>query len=127
MCEDGGAMKSTLAALVVATFSLLWTVGPAAAQTAELRIGIIGTDTSHVTAFTKLLNDKSDPDHLPGARVVAAFKGGSPDTSRTAATASIGSPPSSRTSGASSSSTRSRRCARKWMRYCWKAWTAGRI
>jgi hypothetical protein len=32
-----------------------------------------------VTAFTKLLNDKSDPNHVPGARVVAAFKGGSPD------------------------------------------------
>ena len=80
MCEDAGAMKkSTLAALVVSTLSLLWTAGAAAAQTAELRIGIIGTDTSHVTAFTKLLNDKSDPDHVPGARVVAAFKGGSPD------------------------------------------------
>ena len=80
MCEDRGAMKkSTLVALVVWTFSLLWTAGPAAAQTAELRIGIIGTDTSHVTAFTKLLNDKNDPDHVPGARVVAAFKAGSPD------------------------------------------------
>ena len=40
---------------------------------------MIGLDTSHVTAFTKLLNDKSDPNHIPGARVVAAFKGGSPD------------------------------------------------
>src|SRR5690606_30376400 len=36
-------------------------------------------DTSHVPAFTKMLNDKASPDHLPGARVVAAFKGGSPD------------------------------------------------
>jgi predicted dehydrogenase len=44
-----------------------------------LRIGIIGLDTSHVIAFTKLLNDPSNPDHVPGARVVAAFKGGSPD------------------------------------------------
>src|SRR5262245_25157708 len=48
-------------------------------QTPEHKIGIIGCDTSHVTAFTKLLNDKSDPNHVPGARVVAAFKGGSPD------------------------------------------------
>jgi predicted dehydrogenase len=40
---------------------------------------MIGLDTSHVTAFTKLLNDKSDPNHVTGARVVAAFKGGSPD------------------------------------------------
>jgi hypothetical protein len=48
-------------------------------QPGEIRVGIIGTDTSHVTAFTKLLNDKNDPGHVPGARVVAAFKGGSPD------------------------------------------------
>jgi predicted dehydrogenase len=46
---------------------------------ADLRIGIIGTDTSHVPAFTKVLNDSTSPDHIPGARVVAAYKGGSPD------------------------------------------------
>jgi hypothetical protein len=45
----------------------------------DLRIGMIGLDTSHVIAFTKLLNDKSDPNHVPGGKVVAAFKGGSPD------------------------------------------------
>lgn len=45
----------------------------------EIRLGILGTDTSHATAFTKLLNDPGDPNHVPGARVVAAFKGGSPD------------------------------------------------
>ena len=45
----------------------------------ELKVGIIGLDTSHVVAFTKLLNDKNGPDHVPGAKVVAAFKGGSPD------------------------------------------------
>jgi hypothetical protein len=49
------------------------------AQTQEIKVGMIGLDTSHVTAFTKLLNDKSGPNHVPGARVVAAFKGGSPD------------------------------------------------
>jgi hypothetical protein len=46
---------------------------------ADLRLGIIGTDTSHVTAFTKMLNDSASPDYVPGARVVAAYKGGSPD------------------------------------------------
>ena len=46
---------------------------------AELRLGIIGTDTSHVIAFTRLLNDPSSAEHIPGARVVAAFKGGSKD------------------------------------------------
>ena len=46
-------------------------------------MGIIGTDTSHSTAFTKLLNGDG-PDHVPGARVVAAFKGGSADIEESA-------------------------------------------
>lgn len=46
---------------------------------ADLRLGIIGTDTSHVTAFTRILNDDTSPDHVPGARIVAAYKGGSKD------------------------------------------------
>jgi GFO/IDH/MocA oxidoreductase family protein len=62
--------------LVKATFLLISLTLCAAA--ADLRIGIIGTDTSHVPAFTKLLND-TGPEHLAGARVVAAFKGGSKD------------------------------------------------
>ena len=45
----------------------------------ELRLGIVGTDTSHVVAFTKILNDQTSPDHVPGARIVAAYKGGSKD------------------------------------------------
>ena len=50
------------------------------AWSADFRLGVIGTDTSHVPAFTKLLNeDASQPDHIAGARVVAAFKGGSAD------------------------------------------------
>ena len=44
-----------------------------------IRVGIIGTDTSHVIEFTRMFNDASQPDHVPGVRVVAAFKGGSPD------------------------------------------------
>ena len=46
---------------------------------ADLRIGIIGTDTSHVPAFTSILNDPANPNYIPGARVVAAYKGGSKD------------------------------------------------
>jgi Oxidoreductase family, NAD-binding Rossmann fold len=49
----------------------------AAACAADLRLGIIGTDTSHVIEFTKMLNDSNSPEHVPGARVVVAFKGGS--------------------------------------------------
>lgn len=52
-----------------------------AACAADLRLGIIGTDTSHVIEFTKMLNDSNSPDHVPGARVVAAFKGGSSEMS----------------------------------------------
>jgi predicted dehydrogenase len=49
-----------------------------------IRVGLIGLDTSHAGAFTQLLNDSSRPDHVPGARVVAAFKGGSPDVEASA-------------------------------------------
>jgi len=46
---------------------------------ADLRLGMIGLDTSHATAFTEILNNASAKGHVPGTRVVAAFKGGSPD------------------------------------------------
>lgn len=56
------------------------TVGCAAgARAADLRLGLVGTDTSHVIGFATAFNDPSSPDHVPGARIVAAFKGGSPD------------------------------------------------
>jgi len=46
---------------------------------ADLRIGIVGTDTSHVPAFTAMMNDPAHKDHIVGVRVVAAYKGGSAD------------------------------------------------
>ncbi|MDD2431676.1 MAG: Gfo/Idh/MocA family oxidoreductase [Firmicutes bacterium] len=46
---------------------------------AELKLGIIGLDTSHVIAFTSVLNDKNNEYHVPGGKVVVAFPGGSPD------------------------------------------------
>ena len=48
-------------------------------MTGELRIGIIGFDTSHVPAFTKLLNDPSDLFHVPGGKVVCGYPSFSPD------------------------------------------------
>lgn len=51
---------------------------------AEIRIGMIGLDTSHVIAFTEVLNNPNNPKHVPGGRVVAAFKGGSPDVEASA-------------------------------------------
>jgi predicted dehydrogenase len=44
-----------------------------------LRVGIIGLDTSHVTAFTSILNNPKVKPELAGARVVAAYPGGSED------------------------------------------------
>jgi predicted dehydrogenase len=66
--------------VVLALLGVSITVQSAAAQSPQpIRVGLIGLDTSHVIAFTKVLNDPSSPDHVPGMRVVAAFKGGSPD------------------------------------------------
>jgi predicted dehydrogenase len=45
----------------------------------EIRVGIIGLDTSHVVAFTGLLNRPDNKGDLAGVRVVAAYPGGSPD------------------------------------------------
>ena len=50
-----------------------------AVHAADLKIGVIGLDTSHATAFTEILNNPQAKDHVAGAKVVAAFKGGSPD------------------------------------------------
>ncbi|HYZ84613.1 MAG TPA: Gfo/Idh/MocA family oxidoreductase, partial [Bryobacteraceae bacterium] len=46
---------------------------------AQIRVGIVGTDTSHSTEFTRMLNDPTHPKHVSGAKVVAAWKGGSQD------------------------------------------------
>src|SRR6185437_5245457 len=63
-------LRLFLFALVLGAFS---------ASGQELRLGIIGTDVSHVIHFTRILNNPSDPEHIAGARVVSAYKGGSPD------------------------------------------------
>ena len=47
-----------------------------------IRIGIIGLDTSHVTAFTETINNPDAKGHPAGARVVAAVKGGSADVEK---------------------------------------------
>jgi len=44
----------------------------------DLKVGIIGLDTSHAVQFAELLNDPGRKDHVNGAVIVAAFKGGSP-------------------------------------------------
>lgn len=44
-----------------------------------MRVGMIGLDTSHAIAFTKLMNDPAATGALAKMDVVAAFPGGSPD------------------------------------------------
>lgn len=68
---------------LVATFAVITLTAPAPAGAAkQLRIGIIGCDTSHAGVFTNTFNDpknaKSEP-YLADFKVVAAFPGGSPD------------------------------------------------
>src|SRR4051812_8906902 len=50
----------------------------------ELRVGLIGLDTSHTIAFARLLNDPKNKEHVEGATIVAGFKGGSPDIAESA-------------------------------------------
>lgn len=60
----------------------LTAAGAVAAESDEagpVRLGMIGLDTSHVVAFTGLLNDPKAKGDLAGARVVAAFPGGNPE------------------------------------------------
>lgn len=54
----------------------------ASAQEAKgkpVRLGMIGLDTSHAPAFTKLFNDPKEGTDLGGMKVVTAFPGGSQD------------------------------------------------
>ncbi|MGH9614021.1 MAG: Gfo/Idh/MocA family protein [Bryobacteraceae bacterium] len=64
-------MRTFRAGLLLCLLPAVWA--------ADVRLGIVGTDTSHAPEFTRMLNDSAAKDHVPGARVVAAFKGGSPD------------------------------------------------
>lgn len=69
--------QSTMRALCIAL--LITMCLPLAARAETIRIGLIGLDTSHVIVFTRLFNDTSRADHVEGAVVTTAWKGGSPD------------------------------------------------
>ena len=49
------------------------------AQEGEIRVGIIGLDTSHAIAFAKALNDPAAAKDIAGCKVVAAYPHGSAD------------------------------------------------
>jgi len=82
--SEGRSGAIRVAVIVVPLVVATMVGGGDAAATAPLRIGLIGLDTSHVVQFTSMLNDPSHPDHVAGGRVVAAFKGGSPDVEASA-------------------------------------------
>jgi predicted dehydrogenase len=62
--------------LTVLLVLLIISLPAAQAQQKVFRIGMIGLDTSHVTAFTRFIND---PAKNTGCKVVAGYPGGSPD------------------------------------------------
>lgn len=72
---------AVLRLLLSAAVSTLLLAAPALGQeeAKPLRAGIIGLDTSHVVAFTALLNGPKATGELAGVRIVAAYPGGSPD------------------------------------------------
>ena len=78
-------MKRTLTGrtLLCCMALLIALVGIAASVDADekpaLRIGMIGLDTSHCLAFTKILNNADDPKYIPGCKVVMVYPKGSPD------------------------------------------------
>lgn len=73
-------MKHHLLSLFAATvfiFALAFGSGQSRAE--EIKVGIIGLDTSHVLAFTKAFNDPKAEGELANCKVVAAYPKGSPD------------------------------------------------
>ena len=62
---------------IVRTILFVFAAAACGAQE-PLKLGVIGLDTSHVGQFAGLLNDPSRKDHVNGAVIVAAYKGGSP-------------------------------------------------
>ena len=72
-------MKKAFLALVALCLLLAPTFVRAEEAIKPIRVGIIGLDTSHCTAFTKILNDPKNIGDLANMKVVAAFPGGSAD------------------------------------------------
>jgi predicted dehydrogenase len=50
----------------------------------EIKLGLIGLDTSHVEGFARAFNDADNPRRFEGARIVTGFPGGSPDFAKSA-------------------------------------------
>ena len=70
-------MHGTTLRSVARALLLLLLAVPAAAQGRVTRVGMIGLDTSHSLAFTRVLNDSAAAPDVAGFRVVAAYPFGS--------------------------------------------------
>ncbi len=71
-------MKRFPALLLVAMVLLATLATPILAKS-PMRVGIVGCDTSHVVAFSKLMNDPAATGLLAKVEIVCAYPGGSPD------------------------------------------------
>jgi hypothetical protein len=71
-------MKTTLP-VALAALAMLAIALPLVAAEPEIKVGIIGLDTSHAIAFTKELNNPKAEADVAHCRVVAAYPKGSPD------------------------------------------------
>jgi len=79
LLATAGYDKTVMLWSVLEALALGQTEKKAEAPKKEMKIGIIGLDTSHVIAFTKILNAKKKDDDVLGYRIVAAYPKGSPD------------------------------------------------
>jgi hypothetical protein len=66
-----------LTAVAVTIFS--YTTAFAGESAKPVRVGMIGLDTSHVVAFTRIMNDPNATGALKDVQVVAAWPGGNSD------------------------------------------------
>ncbi len=69
----------TLLSALICCAGLDSSLGQESGAGETMRIGIIGLDTSHATAFTRILNQTPPAAGLEGMNVVAAYPKGSPD------------------------------------------------
>lgn len=69
-------MKTRISILLIAAFT---SFGLLEIKAEEIKVGIIGLDTSHVIAFTKAFNDAKAEGPLANCKMVAAYPKGSPD------------------------------------------------
>ena len=73
-------MRQVISILVSWTLFILMATNCRSAETmTELKVGIIGLDTSHAIAFTKILNAANPDPEVANCRVVAVYPKGSPD------------------------------------------------